>query len=53
MSSGATIFAREIPRATQAKKTLHRSPEFCGNPLKLGLNEQANQMGTLAVRWDL
>ena len=35
-SGGATIFAGEIPRATQAKKALHRSPEFFLQPAKIG-----------------
>ena len=35
------------------KKKKNWEKQFCGNALKLDLSELANQMGALAVRWDL
>ena len=49
------FFVNSSPEAVVhlLQKTLHRSPEFCVNPLKLNLRDEANQMGSSVVRWDL
>ena len=49
------FFVNSSPEAVVhlLQKTLHRSPEFSVNPLKLNLRDEANQMGSSAVCWDL